>query len=1462
VRLKLTLLRPGGKTTDVVVTVEPTAPLLSVAEALAERDPQQAPADPGSPHQRVALRLHSEDGRTTLPPPEATVADVALRSGSRVSLAPVAELASAGRGPAAATLRVLSGPDAGREFPLPLGASVVGRARGSDIRLTDPLVSKEHARLNVSATVELVDLKSANGIMVGAGQVERVMLGRDDVAVLGDTSIGVVLHHAAAAQSGSPSLDFNRSPRLAVRYEGRTFAAPEPPKPPSPSRLPILAMLAPLIFGALIFAVTRSAYSLLFIGLSPIMGLGTYLEGRIGGKRSHRKARELYRTELAELQAEVEAEQEQETLVRRRENPAVEEVVAACVRQTTLLWSRRREMPEFLQIRLGLGTQASRCGVEEVRQRGIEADLVRELAVVTERAGRVDGVPVVGDLIDVGSIGVGGPGERAAGVARGLLVQLVGLHSPADVVVVGVAAPASARRWEWLKWLPHTSSPYSPLPGGHLETSPSGCATLVGALDDLIDKRTSGPQSRAPDRAMPRIVLVVENDAPVLRARLVDLAERGGPSGVHVLWVAPAVEQLPASCRVFVAVPTEGAASAGLLGPGHLISPLQVESLTTEQATLVARGLAPVVDVGALVVDDSDLPAAVTTLALVGTDLGRSPAAVVDRWTETDSLPVQPGRPVVPRRKPTTLRAVVGQSATSAMHLDLRTQGPHALVGGTTGSGKSEFLQTWVLNMAASYSPARVTFLFVDYKGGSAFKDCVDLPHSVGMVTDLSPHLVRRALTSLNAELRHREELLQKNGFKDLAAMEKAGVPGCPPSLVLVVDEFAALVAEVPEFVDGVVNIAQRGRSLGLHLILATQRPAGVIKDNLRANTNLRVALRMADESDSTDVLGVPLAGSFDPELPGRAAAKTGPGRLTVFQSGYSGGHTPNEAPPPEVHVDELVFGPARRWERPGPGDDGPEGASDMTRMVAMIRQATAQLAIEPPRVPWLPSLADVYDLSKMPMADLRVDNRVVVGVADEPEHQAQPPVAFEPDRDGNLAVFGTGGTGKSALLRTIAVSAGLTLRGGPCQVYALDFAGGALSMLEELPHVGSVVAGDDSERVVRLLRRLEGIVDDRGPRWAAVRAGTLDDYREHADAPDEPRIILLVDGLAAFRQEYEFTARSKTWERFIAVASEGRQLGVHVVVSADRPQTLSSSLGSAIQKRLVLRLADENDYAVLGVPTDVLGAGSPPGRGILDRHEIQVAVLGGAPSVVEQATAISGMAAALRYTGAPEAPTVDRLPTRVPLSELPVAVGDLPVIGVSDIDLRPLPFDPRGAFILSGPSGSGRTTALATLALAVARWKPEARLAYLGNPRSPLVAAVPWAAVGTDPDTIAALAKDLIARIDDAAAPFHFVVVERLADLNATSAETTVAALIAALRANGHGLVGDGEAGSLTGFQAPLQALRADRKGFALQPDSSEGTSLFQAPFGSPQRAEFPPGRGFFVVRGTATKAQLAVPE
>ncbi|MFD0787482.1 FtsK/SpoIIIE domain-containing protein, partial [Micromonospora azadirachtae] len=244
-----------------------------------------------------------------------------------------------------------------------------------------------------------------------------------------------------------------------------------------------------------------------------------------------------------------------------------------------------------------------------------------------------------------------------------------------------------------------------------------------------------------------------------------------------------------------------------------------------------------------------------------------------------------------------TTEAVLGISLDGPFALDLKRDGPHALVAGTTGSGKSELLQTLVASLAVANRPDAMTFVLVDYKGGSAFKDCVLLPHTVGMVTDLDTHLVSRALTSLTAELKRREHILAEAGAKDiddyvdLLRREPSRTP--MPRLLIVIDEFASMIRDLPDFVTGLVNIAQRGRSLGIHLVLATQRPGGVVSPEIRANTNLRIALRVTDSSESQDVLNAPDAATISKSTPGRAFVRLAQSSLVPFQAGRVGGFRP-----------------------------------------------------------------------------------------------------------------------------------------------------------------------------------------------------------------------------------------------------------------------------------------------------------------------------------------------------------------------------------------------------------------------------------------------------------------------------------------------------------------------------------------------------------------------------------------
>ncbi|WP_407650942.1 FtsK/SpoIIIE domain-containing protein [Herbiconiux ginsengi] len=1517
--MKFTLLRGAAPAADIVVTTDATASVGDVAAAVADADPLATRERAGAVTLAVSPPAFARESMLS---PTTPIGEAEIGSGFTVRVTAPADSreasAVAGTGITAADApaviaRVITGPDAGREFPLGFGESTIGRDPGCTIVLTDPLASKVHAKVLVGDVIEVADLNSANGLLIDGGIVTRVTVDEHQTVTIGDSELGFRrlarpaggVGQADSAIRGAAerggSLPFNRAPRVESRYPGREFPAPVPPSEPETMRFPWISLLAPLVTGAAMFALFQSAFALLFVALAPILVLGSYLDGGMNRRRRIGTDTARFDEELHDLSAELAAEVPKERAVRNAEAPTTAEIYADAMQLGPLLWTRRPEHWSFLNLRLGTGTLPSRNTVSRGDDPGRAVpELSRRVDEVLAPFAEIADVPLVENPRSSGGIGVVGPDAEVADAVRGLLVQVAGLHSPAEVVLAAITSARWSPEFAWLGWLPHTSSPQSPIGDQvHLADSAATGLTLLASLEDLVDARTrssavpavrgalperddvtsaggrvgepggSGDEAAASrGTATPAVVVVVTDDAPVDRARLVQLAERAADANVFLVWAAPSARALPAFCRSWIDLATgTDRASVALVRLGRAVPGVRCERIDLAQATALARRLAPLVDSGARISDSSDLPPTVSFLTLVGTEFAEAPAVVVDRWRQS---------------RAGSLRALVGNSGVDAMHLDLRSQGPHALVGGTTGSGKSEFLQAWVLGMAAEYSPDRVTFLFVDYKGGSAFAECVNLPHAVGLVTDLSPHLVRRALTSLRAELQHRERLLGRKKAKDLLELEKRGDPEAPPALVIVIDEFAALATDVPEFVDGVVDIAQRGRSLGIHLIMATQRPAGVIKDNLRANTNLRVALRMADEHDSTDVVGEKTAAFFDPALPGRAVAKTGPGKVTPFQAAYVGGWTHRGPERASVKVAELRFGAEIVWEPrvvdPAALRHDETGPNDESRLVTTIGTAAAIAGVPAPRRPWLDELATSYDLAALPSS---TGGELVLGLADLPERQAQEPVVFRPDADGHLGVYGTGGSGKTVTLRTIAAAASLATD-GRAEIYALDFAGGGLRMLEQLPTVGSVIAGDDPERVSRLLRMLAELLDERGRRFSTVNAGSLDEYRVLAGTPDLPRVLLLIDGFPAFRAEWETASgRLARYGEFQRVLAEGRRLGVHVVFTADRPGSVPSSVSSAVPRRVVLRMSDESSYLMLDTPDDVLGPASPAGRAVIDGHETQIAVLGGSRNVLEQAGALERLAAELRERGVTDVAAVGSLPTDVPLGELPVEVAGRPVLGLADDDLAPLGFDPIGLLLVAGGPASGRTNALLVLAQSLRRWRPGIPLYYLGQRRSALLSAAPWTETATDPDAVAALARRLAASIVAAdaeaepgasaapgasdplaagsttAAPL-VVVVESIADFLSTPADAAIVELIRSVKRSEHLLIAEAETSTWSSSWPLLAEVKNARRGILLQPEPVEGETVLRTALPRAARSEFPPGRGYLVAAGKATRVQL----
>ncbi len=689
---------------------------------------------------------------------------------------------------------------------------------------------------------------------------------------------------------------------------------------------------------------------------------------------------------------------------------------------------------------------------------------------------------------------------------------------------------------------------------------------------------------------------------------------------------------------------------ARLRRSGHPDRPLVLDRLAPELAEQVAADLAPLT-------------------------VPRGPGGLPDevRWRD-----VPGASPAVWSRSRSRLAAVLGAGAAGPVALDLCAVGPHALVAGTTGAGKSELLRTLVLGLAAAHPPDRCSFLLVDYKGGAAFGEAAQLPHTVGLLTDLDGASTARALRSLAAELTRRERVLAGCGARDVAELpvSPAGQDEVLlPRLVIVVDEFATLGEELPGFVPGLVSIAQRGRSLGVHLVLATQRPSGSVSPEIRANCTVRLCLRTTDETGSRDVLGVPDAARLPVDRPGRALLRVGsepPVALQVARVGVPAGRDDGVVvrrwPPP----------PGRPGGRPA-GRPAPTGGTDLAEEVRALGARAAGLP-RPPR-PWLPPLPDRVDPLDGP-APGGSAGRVRWGLVDRPDEQRQEPLLVDLDDGGAWLLVGGPRSGRTTALRSLLAEAVAALAPPDLHVHAVDHAGGELAReVAVLPHAGTVVERGAAHRLQRLVARLQEEVD-----------------RRRAVPGPHPRLLLLVDGADPVGAELEELAPGTGGAALLRLVREGAAVGLTAVLTADRALP-GSRLAGAVGHRLVLPLADRADYAVAGVPAARVPAHRPPGRALLDDDATEVQLALPRPLRPDRTRAeVPGRVEVVELAADPAAPTV------------PGAAPGVVVLGPGGDAGDPVLVDLHrtGGLLVTGPPGSGRSTALAALA---------ARLAAAGTP-------------------------------------------------------------------------------------------------------------------------------------------------
>jgi DNA segregation ATPase FtsK/SpoIIIE, S-DNA-T family len=1381
-RVALTALTPQGRR-DVVVSGDDSASVSQVAAALNEA---LAPAG----HLAPVVALHGTGG----PRPQqqtlwvngsqadpATPAAHVLRDGALVTADPRAARATSLAEPAGvAELRVIGGPLAGVVHRLGPGVAMIGSGADCRVLLAAPGVPPHAATVSVRWGLEEPVLTPVGpGVSIEGTEISQPSVWTFGAVVrIGGAVLTLVRPerpdaHLSPVEGG---LAYHRPPRLQpAPVPPAQIPVPSEPKKGAGRGIQLMfSGLVPLALGGVMVYLTHQVLFALFMLMSPISMMGTYLYDRKNSGGPFRKKLRSYQAKMTSVQERLAQERAVDQVRRREEAMDPAQALLTATGPRRRLWERRADDSDVLRLRIG--TMDAPTRVDLVREKGSPEDSPLPPLPISFS------VPVSVPLAQLGVVGIAGPFGASRGLARWMVAQAAVLHSPRDLTIMVLAStPEAGQHWNWVRWLPHSA------PRGNED-----CVCLVGAdpetagrrvselLTEVTTRRSAGsgpgvygmtgpPEEgpRLPSAASadlgPKIVVVLDGARQLRRIPgMPQVLASAQQAGVCVICIDESHRMLPEECAAVLSWDIPGHAAAGasdgvhygpggwavsahdqasanglgaspfvlrLHGPGMTDAPLLADQVSVAWAELVARALAPVRDVSR---DDSDamIPTSARLLDLIRMP-DPSAEQVLDAWRRT-------GR---------STRAPIGVGADGAVVIDISADGPHGLVAGTTGAGKSEFLQTLIASLAVVNRPDAMTFVLIDYKGGSAFKDCAMLPHTVGMVSDLDGHLTVRALASLGAELKRREEMLLHAGAKDIEDYwdTRKLQPGLEPMprLMLIIDEFAAMVAELPDFVTGLIDIARRGRSLGTHLLLATQRPAGVVSGDIRANTNLRVALRVTSADESADVIDVGDAAFIAKSTPGRCYIKSGASSPVAVQSARVGGRRPGSGPVTAsariVPVTWQGLGRALPATRSS-GEDEINLATDLSVLTEAIISANAKAGYGEQRRPWLDPLPEVLTLADLPpvTAPSKADiPPIPYGLTDLPHRQSRSALALDFSQAGHTAIAGATHSGRSTLLRTLAGSVTQIASPADVHIYGIDCGTGALGPLEDLPHCGAVVSRDAPDRIERLVTKLRAEILRRQQLLAASGFTGLMEQRASGTGPKLPWMLLLVDWWEGYVSAFENYDFGRLIDTLLQILREGSAVGLRAVVTTDR-NALIGQTGAVFGSKMILRMTERDDANLIGIPARSLPNHQPAGRVMFDAKpnplEAQVALLAPDPSGLGQVSAIRQLAAQardryprpprdlrpLRTDALPSLITFEQTVALDPDFAAPSPLWALAGAGGDELSPQGLDLNEDGpGLVIAGPGRCGRSTTLLTMARSLLR--AQTPILVITPRRSPL---------------------------------------------------------------------------------------------------------------------------------------------
>ncbi|GAA1946746.1 type VII secretion protein EccC [Amycolatopsis minnesotensis] len=893
------------------------------------------------------------------------------------------------------------------------------------------------------------------------------------------------------------------------------------------------------------------------------------------------------------------------------------------------MWERRQNDQDFLHLRVGRSSH--RLATRLVPPQTGPVDELEPIATLALRRfvrahSIVPELPTQITLRGFAAVSMQGERELTRGLTRAMLAQLVTFHSSDDVLIAVATAGRAKDEWEWAKWLPHVQHPELADGIGQLRMMAGSLAQIEQWLDAELRDRPRFSRNATPAPDQPHVVIIVD-DAEVTREEQIILEE--GLVGVTIVDLSDSIGNLAARRGLRLVVEEErlGARSAGgveWFGKPDKLSVVEVEAL--------ARKLSPyrVGSAAQEASEDEPLLSNPTLLELLGIPGDPMTFDVQQAWRP---------RPVRDRyRVPFGIGEYGQQVELDIKEAAMEGMGPHGLCIGATGSGKSEFLRTLVLGMLATHSSTTLNFVLVDFKGGATFLGLDSAPHVSAVITNLADEvtLVDRMKDALAGEMNRRQEALKNGGnFKNVWEYEKARENGADldplPALFIVVDEFSELLSAKPDFIELFVAIGRLGRSLQMHMLLASQRLEEGKLRGLDSHLSYRIGLKTFSAAESRAAIGVPDAFEL-PSIPGSGYLKYDTSTMVRFKASYvSGPYRPSgiqAAGPvasvvradkrPQMFVPDFVELPPE----PEPEieqvevkkEEKPEEAVEPSELDVIVNRLIGQGP--PAHEVWLPPLNEPSSLDTLlpnlnPTEDRGLSPvgffgngrlQIPLGIVDRPYEQRRDPLwADFSGASGHAVLIGGPQSGKSTMLRTLIMSMALTHTPEEAQFYCVDLGGGTLAGLADLPHVGGVaVARREPDKARRIVAELNALANEREGRFGALGIDSMNEFRNRKRrgeiTPDQDPFgdaFLIVDGWRAIRDDFEELETTITM-----LAQRGLTYGVHVIVAANRWADIRPAIKDMLGTRFELRLGDPTESDIdrrvaVNVPE------GRPGRGL-----------------------------------------------------------------------------------------------------------------------------------------------------------------------------------------------------------------------------------------------------------------------